>query len=291
MQMGNQGEIMGRRPSGRSQNPRRPPTAVASRKQKKSSTRSPQGLTNKNVGTKASNNPGQVTGKNARLHRLFKRLFGTRLRAFATGIITLVIAPAIATIIATVAPHLWSTSSEQQTHVIYYEPWDTYNPYKIMLSNLHIDRIISGHCWVSSIVTTRSDAYRCLSATNNIILDPCLAYPFSISSAEVACPYPDPNSITIIRLTRPLPQPSGRNVPLPTAYWFIILADGTKCFTAGGTTDFIGSEKVRGAYYYCPGIGYPLYGYPDTSGRIWTILEQRPGESGLEPAPIATAYS
>jgi hypothetical protein len=128
-----------------------------------------------------------------------------------------------------------------------------------------------------------------MSAADGTILDPCFAYPFGFPSElkEVACPYPDPDSITIIRLTQPLPQISGRKVPFVTDYWFLILADGMKCHAGGGTIEFIGG-KVESAYYYCPGRGFPLYGYPDSSSSIWTILEQQ--KSGLEPVPIATVY-
>lgn len=245
---------------------------------------------NETASTKKINSADQGAGKNNRPKRLRKWLFGT-----VSGIITLIVAPAIAAIIAVLVLQVWPNPPDQPTQAIFYEPWNTNisnNTNKITLSNVHVDRTIAGYCWVSSIVTTRSDAYRCMTPTTNAILDPCFAFPFNIPSAltKVACPYPDPDSITIIRLTRPLPQPSGRNASLPTEYWFIVLADGTKCLTAGGTTDFIGNKVVIGDYYYCPGVGFPLYGYPDTSGRIWTILEQRPGTAGLVPAPIARIY-
>jgi hypothetical protein len=264
-------------------------TAGASAKKGAPSMDSTEHPTDKNDSPKESNSSGQrAAGKNAILHHLRKWLFGTRLRAIVTGIITLIGAPAIAAIIATQVPQLWSTSPDQPTQVIYWEPWNT-NADKMILNNVHVDHTVSGNCWESSIVTDRPDAYRC--ATQHAILDPCIAYPFLPTSelTEVACPYPDPDSITIIRLTRPLPHISGRKIPLHTNYWFITLADGTRCHAGGGTLEFIGN--IVGAYYYCPGVGFPVYGYPDNSGRTWTILEQRPGVSGLEPVPIAKAYS
>jgi hypothetical protein len=233
--------------------------------------------------------------KNTRGHRLRKRLFGTRLRIILTGMITLVVAPAIAGLIVALVLHVWSvspkTESESPTQVIFYEPWDTVDISKITLSNVHIDHIIKGYCWESSIVTERSDAYRCMYAPNDDIIDPCFAYPFLPSSevSEVACPFPDPDSITILRLTKPLPPIGVRKAIFPTEYWFIVLADGMKCYAGGGTVGTIGGE-VSGTYYYCPGYGFPIYGYPDSSSSIWTILEQKKGASGLEPVPIATAY-
>ena len=244
---------------------------------------------------KESNSQGKEAGKATRARRLRKWLFGTRLRKFVTGIITLVIAPAVATIIAAYVPQIWSNPSTSEsatpTQVIFYEPWDTADINKITLGNVRIDRTVGGYCWVSSIVTMRSDAYRCMYSTQGYIIDPCFAYPFLPSSEvrEVVCPLPDPNSVTILRLTKPLPATSGRKAIFPTEYWYIILTNGIKCYAAGGTTDSIGGVE-SGSYYYCPGYGFPLFGYPNSSNSIWTILEQVKGVVGLEPAAIATAY-
>lgn len=155
--LGGRGETMSRRASHPSRRSASSRSVVTSGKQKKPSTHSPGHPTNKNAGTKQINNSGQGARKNTSLHRLRQWLFGTRLRAILTGIATLVIAPAIAAILASYAPQLWSKSPEQPTKVIYYEPWNTSDLNKIALSSdVHIDRTISGHCWVSSIVTGAS---------------------------------------------------------------------------------------------------------------------------------------
>jgi hypothetical protein len=58
--------------------------------------------------------------------------------------------------------------------------------------------------------------------------------------------------------------------------------------TGGGTVNVIGGELQN--YYSCPGNGFLLYGYPQHSGSIWTILEQKNGSSRMTDVPIAKAY-
>jgi hypothetical protein len=63
--------------------------------------------------------------------------------------------------------------------------------------------------------------------TGNDIFDPCFASPYN--PGQVACGYPSLTSVTIIKLTRALPQaatvPSEKQ-PNP---WLIVLANGQRC--------------------------------------------------------------
>jgi hypothetical protein len=232
--------------------------------------------------------------RDPRLHLIRKLIFGTRLRKLITGVVTLIIAPTIVLVIGALIFHWWfippKGESESPTQVLFYEPWNAANINKVTLNGIHVDHVTRGHCWESSIVTQRSDAYRCLTASGGAILDPCFADPFGLPSGskEVACPYPSPDSITIMQLTQPLPKISIRP-SLPTVYWLLVLANGMECHAGGGTTESIGGE-VESAYYYCPGHRFPLYGYPDSSSSTWTILEQPKDAPGLEPVPIARVY-
>ncbi len=94
----------------------------------------------------------------------------------------------------------------------------------------------SGHCWVSSIASQRSDAYRCM--VGNSIHDPC----FTLSQHAVACPLdPGANTGLLISLTKPLPQ-SNR---IANA-WQMQLVSGAMCNMGTGTT-------IPGYPFYCSG--------------------------------------
>jgi len=231
---------------------------------------------------------------------LWRRFFGTRLRLIVTGVVTLIIAPAVGAILATAVPPIWSSiqssgqNQDRATQVIFYEPWDTDNFNGTSLSsNVRIHRTTAGYCWNDSVVSSRTDAFRCETTDNAAIMDPCFAYPFLPISeiTEVACPNPGPSSVTVIKLTHRLPLAgvAPGNPHLPTNFWLVTLADGTSCHAGGGTVDTIGNQ-VSGSYYYCPGVDFSLYGYPVQGNPIWTILEQQKAVSDIEPAQISKAY-
>lgn len=85
----------------------------------------------------------------------------------------------------------------------------------------------TGYCWVSSIASQRSDAYRCM--VGNAIHDPC----FTLTSKSVACPASDDaRSGILISLTKPLPQDTMRYT-----VWRMQLTNGAQCNIATGTRD------------------------------------------------------
>jgi hypothetical protein len=130
---------------------------------------------------------GEPTGKTSpsRLRPLRNKLFGKRSRksiiSVASGI---VVAVAAGIILEVTQPWITSQPSETvvNTQVIFYEPWDTSNPYGNTLSNVHVVHTFTGYCWEQSLVTNRADAYRCVSPAHNRLYDPCFASPFLISS-------------------------------------------------------------------------------------------------------------
>lgn len=274
------------------------PNVVITQAQHKSTTQSPTETDEKEGDAEHTGNTDKTIAAGKNKKSLFQRFFGTRLRLLLTAIATLVIAPAIGTILATAAPPIWpfihDSGQEDGTQVIFYEPWDTSNLYGTSLSsNVRTYRTAAGYCWNNSVTTNRTDAFRCETASDRAIMDPCFAYPFRPLSevSEVACPNPGPESVTVIKLTRKLP-PVGvapGNPHLPTNFWLITLADGTNCHAGGGTTDTIGNQ-LAGSYYYCPGVGFPLYGYPHQDNPFWTILEQKKGASNIEPVKISKVY-
>lgn len=239
--------------------------------------------------------PGKPSGKTSS-HRSRHKHFGKRSRKWLIGITTGVVIAVVAGIILEVTQP-WFTSQPAEsigaTQVIYYEPWNTNNPSGNTLSNVHVAHNFTGYCWERSLLTNRSDAYRCVSPAHNILLDPCFASPFLTPSnaTQVVCPYPVPDSIAVLRLTRRLSSISAtpyKGFP-PSRVWFLVLVDGADCIAAGATINIIGGELQQN-YYVCPGSHFSLYGYPQHASSTWTILEQKNGSPSITYVPIAKAY-
>jgi len=164
------------------------------------------------------------------------------------------------------------------TQVTVYEPWGPSG----LAQGIHPASTVRGYCWVSSLGSIRSDAFRCV--TGNEIFDPCFASPYA--TGQVACGYPSQTSVTIIQLTKALPQagtaPSGKQ-PNP---WLIVLANGQQCWvntSAGIEVD--GMTQTFGCR-----DGASLFGSPQRDESIWTIFYQAKSGSSLTPASIAKVY-
>jgi hypothetical protein len=143
-------------------------------------------------------------------------------------------------------------------------PTDAYSgPTKVVTYNAASMRAagkrVKGFCWISSMASGRSDAFRCTAG--NFIIDPC----FAVSSKVVNCPLDmTANAGTIINLTKPLPEgnpPSRRSWPP----WSLRVAEGIgfTCFKASDVapTDYGNYE------YYCSG-GDVVCTVPEASARI-----------------------
>jgi hypothetical protein len=164
------------------------------------------------------------------------------------------------------------------TQVIAYEPWAV----NTLAPGIQVASTVKGSCWTSSGVSDRSDAYRCLSGNN--LFDPCFASPYVSSPGQVACPYPSPESVTVINLTKPLPlQSLPGQQPNP---WLLDLANGQQCFSHTGAVIEVGGMP---ALFSC-GPRASLLGKPQRSNRTWTIYYQAQPGSSLTMVPIAKAY-
>jgi hypothetical protein len=172
------------------------------------------------------------------------------------------------------------SSAPTVTRVLVYEPWASSG----FAHAISAHATITGQCFATSLTTGRDDAYRCTSG--NELLDPCFSNPNSASgSGQVACPYPSPDSVTIINLTAELPTapPGQASAPSP---WLVILTDGRRCWSTSGAAGF----QVAGlANTFACGGGLNLFG-PPRRGTTWTILHQAKGQATLTPTTIVTVY-
>jgi hypothetical protein len=164
------------------------------------------------------------------------------------------------------------------TQVIAYEPWAVNG----LAPGIQVASTVKGSCWISSGVSDRPDAYRCL--TGNNLLDPCFASQYVSSPGQVACADPSPESVTVINLTKPLP-PAALPGQQPNP-WLLDLANGQQCYGFIGSANEVGGMPVR---FACSPRAN-LFGNPQDSNGTWTIFYQaRPGSS-LRLVPIAKAY-
>jgi hypothetical protein len=168
------------------------------------------------------------------------------------------------------------------TNVVNYQPWTATG----LASGISESHSVVGNCWTTSIAVPRNDAYRCMN-DNSEIYDPCFAST-SPSEGAVACPFPGPSAVTLIRLNQPLPPSNstqsgtGDNSALP---WLLVLVDGQQCNTITGTTELINGMPSS---YSCPnGL---LYGNPNRNTSEWTIYYQPNGSQTLTSVSVKSAY-
>lgn len=168
------------------------------------------------------------------------------------------------------------------TQQLVFQPWKTTGA-EGLSSNVRVISRVTGYCWRHSNVTNRPDAYRCVYG--NVLPDPCISNPYEGSeSRQVACAYPDPSSVVLISLTKPLPGSSGI-VKALSAPWFLVLDDGEKCMAfSGGTTPVAGLSE----HYSCGNAG--LYGDIRDTGPKWTIFELKAGVPEMALVSISMAY-
>jgi hypothetical protein len=144
--------------------------------------------------------------------------------------------------------------------------------------HLKLTTTTSGSCWVTSNVTGRKDAYRCMAG--NDIYDPCFAAP---SGDRVGCPLSG-TDVTVLTVADPLPEPDLRGV---ATVWMIVLNDGTRCARSSGA----GPDPRNGldATMYCKNNAI-VWGEPDTAKPIWTV-KVSPDEKGrLSTVTVAQAF-
>lgn len=103
-------------------------------------------------------------------------------------------------------------------------------------------------CWIGSISTNRSDAFRCSS--DNFISDPCFEDPITFST--VTCPS-NPNDKNPARYKAKIDS-KYRNDPEKNpgfnSPWYIIMSDGSECRILTGTSIIVADKRYD---YSCVG--------------------------------------
>ena len=127
----------------------------------------------------------------------------------------------------------------------------------------------AGYCWTGSGTTPRRDAWRCF--VGNYIYDPCFSS--ARDRGMVVCP-DDPwlETGVKIRLTKPLPYPSGNHSAPSRGLqpWAFELYDGRRCRFSSGASDVIEGKRLN---YFCGASSEEgLWGFPYRGSEPWTIL-------------------
>jgi len=142
---------------------------------------------------------------------------------------------------------------ESETEVIGY----------ILPDNLPTE-VVGAKCYDESFQTPLSGAWKCYG-DNSIIYDPCFVIP---ETNKLFCPRdPKENNGTVLRTVEKLPEEDNSGWALENTYsWKMELKDGASCYSVGGATFVIGSERAN---YECDD-GRWLIG-DAASGKYWTI--------------------
>ncbi len=143
-------------------------------------------------------------------------------------------------------------------------------------------RSAGGSCFGSSNVTTRTDAYRCMSG--NDIYDPC----FFVNQTQVLCPTSGPwtNRGLLLNVGTLPSTPGTQDQGTKGQPWAIQLGSGTNCVAISGATNVIAGQRLG---YDCSG-GVGLYGNVQRSGSAWMIFVGTPHSATLSLRPIAVAW-
>ncbi len=147
---------------------------------------------------------------------------------------------------------------------------------------VNVTKVTSGSCFGSSNVTTRTDAYRCMS--QNEIYDPC----FFVNQTQVLCPTDGPwtNRGVLVNVSSLPSAPGTPDQGTGGQPWAIQLPGGTNCVSISGATDEIAGQRLG---YQCNG-GVGLYGNVQRSSAAWMIYVGTPHSATLAPRPIAVAW-
>jgi hypothetical protein len=168
-----------------------------------------------------------------------------------------------------------------QTEVRTFVPFDSQGR---LDTALRVEGSMSGSCWVGSLVTSRPDAWRCMSDSR--ILDPCFEDTTS-RTADLACVSdPQGGGVTVLTLTETSPE-EYRNkgaVPGEDDVWAFSLATGEICTRSTGA----GPPPIGDLYarYYCGGEpGTTVYGEIDKTSERWKVLVWRGSPATLPSSP------
>jgi hypothetical protein len=164
--------------------------------------------------------------------------------------------------------------------VRHYQPWAGDQP----APHLHVVRASGdADCWEGSIVSPRSDAYRCSTHATydgGNLFDPCFAAPSNVH--RLLCPSEPLSARRVLAITSA--HPGLANSPRATdlnAPWDVELAGGVTCRAISGATASVGGARAN---YDCSD-GRVLWGDPNRSKPLWTMRSS----ASYQPAHFASA--
>lgn len=134
---------------------------------------------------------------------------------------------------------------------------------------------------------SRENAYRCFfdhtAPNGDGIGDPCFTNPFDPSTPLLCFISPlDLHAVQVVP-----DSPLHANTPSPNAGpWFLQLTNGQSCLFAQGGTEVLDNMRLN---YSCPqGV---VYGDPDHSTSVWSVMYQASGSNNLIQVGVRVAYS
>jgi hypothetical protein len=147
-----------------------------------------------------------------------------------------------------------------------------------------VTKTVAGECFTGSIISHRSDAWRCIDG--NELQDPCFAA--ALNSRTVICPQHGPWGAAI-RLTLTKDLPTANNVssePTTPPAWALELTNGARCLFVAGATSIVADLRYN---YQCT-EGLILYGNENRSTDSWTIFGRHGSTGQLIPQNIASIW-
>jgi hypothetical protein len=206
-------------------------------------------------------------------------------RKAVLGWIAALVIAIVGSVVGVEAPGWFSGRPTTSTLSLVFQPWSGGK----VASDLHVAFRVTGTCWEPSLDAYRQGAFRCTAAIPGVaqsgILDPCFGGYYGSADNEVICTYPSPESVTVVRLSQPLPADSAPSSLVSP--WLLVLADGENCWEITGATIQVEGMSQT---YQCNGGDNRLFGSINRAGRTWTILQQPNGSSDITQAVIAKAY-
>ncbi len=187
----------------------------------------------------------------------------------------------------TVRPPAATQTTPAQTAVHIYAPYSAEGKLTV-----HVTKTTAGECFTGSIISQRSDAWRCNDG--NELQDPCFAA--VLNARSVVCPQNGPWSGELLRITLAKGLPSnGANIlrdnnaakePLADPAWAIELANGARCLFLAGTSSIVAGLRQN---YECT-AGWTLYGNETRSAQPWSIFGRHGSTGQLTPEAIAAIW-
>lgn len=143
------------------------------------------------------------------------------------------------------------------------------------------------NCWVHSISSNRSDAYRCVH--ENIIYDPCFKNDIQNSSI-VACPDTPNGSEEVFIFNSEIDETASKMFNLSNEEripWHVILSNGSGCRFITGATDVVADKRRDyGCYDNQAYLQLPI----EKSGQFLKIRCYNPKRQAIEFCTIKEAW-